>query len=107
MRNFKKFLALVMATLMILSAAVITTGAADSKADYTEAAQHLVALKIMKGDEKGNLMLENGVTRYQAALFFAQTLSFRRCLRCCCIFSFRFSLCFCNCLGSLFFPCTK
>ena len=75
MRNFKKFLALVMATLMILSAAVITTGAADSKADYTEAAQHLVALKIMKGDEKGNLMLENGVTRYQAALFFAQTLS--------------------------------
>lgn len=70
MRNFKKFLALVMATLMILSAAVITTGAADSKADYTEAAQHLVALKIMKGDEKGNLMLENGVTRYQAALFF-------------------------------------
>ena len=35
MRNFKKFLALVMATLMILSAAVITTGAADSKADYT------------------------------------------------------------------------
>lgn len=74
MRNFKKFLALVMATLMILSAAVITTGAAD-KADYTDAAQHLVALKIMKGDEKGNLMLDNGVTRYQAALFFAQTLS--------------------------------
>ena len=74
MRNFKKFLALVMATLMILSAAVITTGAAG-KADYTDAAQHLVALKIMKGDEKGNLMLDNGVTRYQAALFFAQTLS--------------------------------
>lgn len=75
MRNFKKFLALVMATLMILSAAVITTGAADSKADYTEAAQHLVAIKVMKGDEKGNLMLDNGVTRYQAALFFAQATS--------------------------------
>lgn len=75
MRNFKKFLALVMATLMILSAAVITTGAATAKTDYTEAAKHLVALKIMKGDEKGNLMLENGVTRYQAALFFAQALS--------------------------------
>ena len=74
MRNFKKFLALVMATLMILSAAVITTGAAE-KADYTDAAQHLVALKIMKGDEKGNLMLDNGVTRYQAALFFAQAVS--------------------------------
>ena len=75
MRNFKKFLALVMATLMILSAAVITTGAADAKADYTEAAQHLVAIKVMKGDEKGNLMLDNGVTRYQAALFFAQATS--------------------------------
>lgn len=75
MRNFKKFLALVMATLMILSAAVITTGAAADKGDYSKAAQHLVALKIMKGDEKGNLMLENGVTRYQAALFFAQAVS--------------------------------
>lgn len=75
MRNFKKFLALVMATLMILSAAVITTGAADEKADYSNAAHHLVALKIMKGDEKGNLMLDSGVTRYQAALFFAQAIS--------------------------------
>lgn len=74
MRNFKRFLALVMATLMILSVAVITTGAADATADYTDAAQHLVALKIMKGDN-GNLMLENGVTRYQAALFMAQTIS--------------------------------
>ena len=51
MRNFKKFLSLVMATLMILSVAVITTGAADTTADYTDAAQHLVALKIMKGDK--------------------------------------------------------
>lgn len=75
MRNFKKFLAFVMATLMILSAAVITTGAATSRADYTDAAQHLVALRVMKGDEKGNLMLDKGVSRYQAALFFAQTLT--------------------------------
>lgn len=74
MRNFKRFLSLVMATLMILSVAVITTGAADTTADYTDAAQHLVALKIMKGDN-GNLMLDNGVTRYQAALFFVQALS--------------------------------
>ena len=74
MRNFKKFLSLVMATLMILSVAVITTGAADTTADYTDAAQHLVALKIMKGDN-GNLMLDQGVTRYQAALFFVQTVS--------------------------------
>lgn len=74
MRNLKKFLALVLASLMVFSAAVITTGAADD-ADYTDAAQHLAALKILKGDEKGNLNLGNGVTRWQAALFFVQALT--------------------------------
>ncbi len=74
MRNLKKFLALVLATMMLLSVAVISTSAAD-KADYTDAANHLAALQVMKGDENGNLMLENGVTRYQAALFFVQTLT--------------------------------
>jgi len=74
MRNLKKFLALVLATLMLLSVAVISTSAAD-KADYTEAANQLAALQVMKGNENGDLMLENGVTRYQAALFFVQTLT--------------------------------
>ncbi len=74
MRNLKKFLALVLASLMILSVAVISTGAAE-KGDYTEAAQHLASLQVMKGNEKGDLMLENGVTRYQAALFFVQALT--------------------------------
>ncbi len=74
MRNLKKFLALVLATMMLLSVAVISTSAADD-ADYTEAANRLAALQVMKGNEKGDLMLENGVTRYQAALFFVQTLT--------------------------------
>lgn len=76
MRNLKKFLALVMAMLMVFGMAVITTGAADdADSEYLGAAQHLAALSIMKGDEHGNLNLENGVTRYQAALFFVQALT--------------------------------
>lgn len=75
MRNLKKFLALVLAMLMVLSMAVITTGAASDDADYSDAANHLAALKILKGDEKGNLNLDNGVTRWQAALFFVQALT--------------------------------
>ena len=73
MRNLKKFLALVLATMMLLSVAVISVNAAD--ADYTDAANHLAALQVMKGNENGDLMLENGVTRYQAALFFVQALT--------------------------------
>ncbi|MBQ5390334.1 MAG: S-layer homology domain-containing protein, partial [Clostridia bacterium] len=73
MRNMKKFLALVLATLMVFSMAVISTSAAD-EADYTEAAHHLAALGVLKGDGK-DLLLENGVTRWQAALFFVQALT--------------------------------
>lgn len=74
MRNMKKFLALVLAMLMVCSMAVMTTSAAD-EADYTEAAQSLAAIKVMKGNENGELMLEAGVTRYQTALFFVQALT--------------------------------
>ena len=47
MRNLKKFLALVLAMMMMLSVAVISTSAADDDADYTEAAQRLAALQVM------------------------------------------------------------
>ncbi len=78
MRNLKKFLALVMAVLMLFGMAAIPTGAAeDADSDYLEAAQQLAALSIMKGDQNGNLNLSNGVTRYQAALFFVQALTGR------------------------------
>lgn len=78
MRNLNKFLALVMAVLMLFSMAVIPMSAAnedDADSIYYEAAQQLAALTIMKGDENGNLNLESGVTRYQAALFFVQALT--------------------------------
>ena len=76
MRNLKKFLALVLAMLMICSVAMVSTSAAEADvADYKYAATQLQGLTIMKGDENGNLMLENGVTRWQAALFFVQALT--------------------------------
>ena len=75
MRNLRKFLALMLATLMLAGSVVITTGAAKRGTDYTDAAHHLAAIGIMKGDENGNLMLDQSVTRYQAALFFVQAIT--------------------------------
>lgn len=75
MRNFKKFLSLALAMLMVFGMTVLTTGAAEVDADYMDAAQHLAAIGVMKGDENGNLMLDKHVTRYQAALFFVQAIT--------------------------------
>ena len=75
MRNLKKFLALVLATMMLLSVAVISTSAAKKDYDYSDAAERLAALQVMKGNENGDLMLDSEVTRYQAALFFVQALT--------------------------------
>ncbi|MBQ4150731.1 MAG: hypothetical protein IJC81_02880 [Clostridia bacterium] len=74
MRTMKRFIALVMVAMMLIAAAVLSVNAAD-EADYSEAAKKLASINIMKGDTSGNLMLENGVTRYQAALFFVQALT--------------------------------
>lgn len=75
MRNFKKFLSLTLATLMLFSMTAFTTSATEDSSPYIEAAQHLAAIGVMKGDENGNLMLNNHVTRYQAALFFVQAIT--------------------------------
>ncbi|MBQ4556912.1 MAG: hypothetical protein IJA60_04615 [Clostridia bacterium] len=75
MRNFKRFLSLMLAVLMVFSMTVLTTGAKEDAADYTDAAHHLAAIGILKGDENGNLMLDKHVTRYQAALFFVQAIT--------------------------------
>ena len=74
MRNFKRFLSLMLAALMVLGACVFTAGAADT-ADYSDAAASLAAIGVLKGDENGNLMLDKSVTRYQAALFFVQAIT--------------------------------
>ena len=77
MRNFKRFLSFMLAAMMVLSMLVLSTSAKDAKNanDYTDAAHHLAAIGILKGDENGNLMLNENVTRYQAALFFVQAIT--------------------------------
>ncbi|MBE6679787.1 MAG: hypothetical protein E7598_04610, partial [Ruminococcaceae bacterium] len=75
MRNFKRFLSLTLAVLMFCSMLVFTSGATEAAADYTDAAHHLAAIGILKGDENGNLMLDKHVNRYQAALFFVQAIT--------------------------------
>ncbi|MBR5538695.1 MAG: S-layer homology domain-containing protein, partial [Clostridia bacterium] len=74
MRNFKRFLSLVLAVLCVIGSSVITVGAEEG-ADYTEAANNLAAIGILKGDGNGDLMLDKSVTRYQAALFFVQAIT--------------------------------
>ena len=74
MRIMKKLLVLVMATLMLVGVMSIAAFGADA-VDYTDAAKKLGVINIMKGDTSGNLMLDNGVTRYQAALFFVQAIT--------------------------------
>ena len=66
MRNLKKFLALMLATLMIAGSVVITTGAAKTGADYTDAAHHLAAIGIMtelvRKSKKSSICIPNTVT---------------------------------------------
>lgn len=74
MRSIKRIIALVMVAMMLVAACALNTFASEG-VDYNEAAKNLGAIKIMKGDTNGNLMLDQGVTRYQAALFFVQALT--------------------------------
>ncbi len=69
MRNFKKFLALVLAMLMVsacaVSAAIVDMD--DVKESYVEAVTVMENLKILVGDEKGNFKPQGTLTRAAAA----------------------------------------
>lgn len=77
---FKKILALVLATMMVLGGMVTVSAAEETAAaeevvyDYTAAAEDLAALGILKGDGI-DFALENGVTRWQMALFIARIMT--------------------------------
>lgn len=71
----KRIFSFVLAIAMIFSMSAFTINAAPVETDYNDAASHLAALNILKGDGKGNMMLDQNVTRYQAALFFVQALT--------------------------------
>ncbi len=81
MRNLKKFLALVLAMIMVASAAAIVS--ADDATDatftdvtaenpYAEAIADLVQKEITQGIGNGEFGADDGVKRYQMALFIAR-----------------------------------
>ena len=71
----KRIFSFVLAIAMIFSMSAFTINAAPVETDYNDAASNLAALNILKGDGKGNMMLDQNVSRYQAALFFVQALT--------------------------------
>lgn len=78
MRNLKKFLALVLATLMMVSAAAVVSAdftdvAADNR--YAEAINDLAVKGIVKGTTETTFAPTADVTRTQMAIFLARTLS--------------------------------
>ncbi len=78
MRNFKKFLALVLAMMMVVGG-MVTVSAAEEAAtyDYTAAAEALADLGIVKGtsDDVIDFALEDKVVRYQMALLVARIMT--------------------------------
>lgn len=73
MRNLRKFLALLLAVMMVATSAVIAS--AEEATDYTEAAEVLVSTGVLKGYTDGDLHLEDDVQRYQMALFIARMMT--------------------------------
>lgn len=78
MRNLKKFLALVLATLMMVSAAAVVSAdftdvAADNR--YAAAINDLAVKGIVKGTTETTFAPTADVTRTQMAIFLARTLS--------------------------------
>lgn len=73
MRNFKKFLALVLAALMVASVMVFTAPAASAATDnHAEDIAFLGALDVFKGYSADNLGADDDILRYQMALFLAR-----------------------------------
>ena len=79
MRNFKKFLALVLAMMMVVGGMVTVSAAEETAAtyDYTAAAEALAELGIVKGtsDDVIDFALEDKVVRYQMALLVARIMT--------------------------------
>lgn len=71
MRNLKKFLALVLATLMVVSAMVATTVSAAAN-DHAAAVKTLNRLNVYHGYGDDKMGAEDLVTRWQMALFVAR-----------------------------------
>ena len=69
MRNLKKFLALVLATLMVVSAMVATTASAAVTADHSNAVEVLNRIDVYRGYGADAMGDKDLVTRWHMALF--------------------------------------
>ena len=76
MRNFKKFLALVLAMLMVVSAAATVSAFSDVAEDnqYAAAIADLVEKEIVNGVGDDKFNPDGSVERYQMALMMARAL---------------------------------
>ena len=80
MRNFKKFLALVLAMLMVSACAVsvsaaFTDQAAIDKTDFAAAVEMLELLGVIKGDENKNFNPNNTLRRDEAAVMISKLVA--------------------------------
>ena len=67
MRNLKKFLALVLALMMVVSVMVTVNAASSSTAKYAAAVETLQNYGVLKGYEDGQPHPEKNITRAQMA----------------------------------------
>lgn len=76
MRNLKKFLALVLAMLMVVGAAATVSAFDDVEAssNYAAAIDELVGYGIVKGTSETEFSPEENVQRFQMAIFMARSL---------------------------------
>lgn len=80
MRNFKRFLALMLTVLMVAGCfAIPTSAAASDKFDdvdqYVDAIDTLAAIGVVTGKSETTFGTDEAVQRYQAALLFARALT--------------------------------
>ena len=80
MRNFKKFLALVLAMLMVSACAVSVSAAFNDQAaidatDFEDAVEILAELGVVKGDENQNFNPNNTLRRDEAAVIIAKLVA--------------------------------
>ncbi len=77
MRTFKKFLAMVLALLMLVGTGVgvVSSSAAKVEANYNYALNYLSALDVLKGYGDGNNGADDNILRYQMALLFVRAIT--------------------------------
>ena len=75
MRNLKKFLALVLALMMIVSVMVTVNAASATTDDYDDAVETLELYKVLKGNPDGDLHVKDSISRAEMAAIVYRVLT--------------------------------